>query len=182
MSKLATSILFCALIALYGQTSDIAEYCQALAGELAACKQYLTECEAQRKDFSMRSEDRERAFSTENAKLQAEIERLQKQKQSLLEEKAKLSAEKQQLHENRKACLQSLTPADQALEAKRQQLPQSLAEALLPPLSSDNPAARVRRFQESIDSIHDFTRQPPKPISAILTGQMAFNANSKSSN
>jgi hypothetical protein len=170
MSKLATSILFCALIALYGQTSDIAEYCQALAGELAACKQYLAECEAQRKDFSMRCEDRERAFSTENAKLKAEIERLQKQKQSLLEEKAKLSAEKQRLHENRQACLQSLTPAEQSLEAKRQQLPQSLAEAMLPPLSSDNPAARFSRFQESINSIRDFTKQPVKPISTVLTG------------
>ena len=51
----------------------------------------------------MRSEDRERAFLTENAKLKAEIERLQKQKQSLLEEKAKLSAEKQRLYENRQA-------------------------------------------------------------------------------
>ena len=157
MSKLATSILFCALIALYGQTSDIAEYCQALAGELAACKQYLAECEAQRKDFSMRSEDRERAFLTENAKLKAEIERLQKQKQSLLEEKAKLSAEKQRIYENRQAYLQSLTPAEQSLEAKRQRLLQPLAEAMLPPLSSDNPASRFRRFQESIDGIRDFT-------------------------
>ena len=118
----------------------------------------------------MRSKDRERAFSTENAKLKAEIERLQKQKQSLLEEKAKLSAEKQRLYENRQACLQSLKPAEQSLEAKRQQLPQSLAEAMLPPLSSDNPTARFRRFQESIDSIQDLTKQPPKPISAVLTG------------
>ena len=170
MSKLATSILFCALVASNGQTSDIAEYCQALAGELAACKQYLAECEAQRKDFAMRSEDRERAITDENAKLKAEIERLQKQKLSLLEEKAKLSTEKQRLYENRQACLQSLTPAEQALESKRQQLPQALAETMLPPLDNDNPAARLHRFLESIDGIRDFDQQLQKPVPTILTG------------
>ena len=123
MSKFSIIILLCALVASYGQTSDIAEYCQALAGELAACKQYLAECEAQRKDFAMRSEDRERAIAAENAKLKAEIERLRKQKHLLSEEKQKLAAEQQQLHECREACLKTLLPAEQALEAKRQQLP-----------------------------------------------------------
>ena len=170
MSKFSIIILLCALVASYGQTSDIAEYCQALAGELAACKQYLSECEAQRKDFAMRSEDRERAIADENAKLKAEIERLRKQKQVLIAEKQKLSAEQQQFHESREACLKTLLPAEQALEAKRQQLPQALAETMLPPLDNDNPAARLRRFLESIDSIRDFDQQLQKPVPTILTG------------
>ena len=170
MSKFSIIILLCALVASYGQTSDIAEYCQALAGELAACKQYLAECEAQRKDFAMRSEDRERAIAAENAKLKAEIERLRKQKQLLIEEKQKLAAEQQQFHESREACLKSLSPAEQALESKRQQLPQSLAETMLPPLDNDNPAARLRRFLESIDGIREFDQQLQKPVPTILTG------------
>ena len=170
MSKPIIIILLCALFASHGQTSDIVEYCQALAGELAACKQYLVECEAQRKDFAMRSEDRERAIAAENAKLKAEIERLQKQKQSLLAEKTKLSEEQQQLHESREACLKTISPAEQELEAKRQQLPQSLAETMLPPLANDNPAARLRRFQESIDGIREFDQQLQKPVPTILTG------------
>ena len=170
MSKFSIIILLCALVASYGQTSDIAEYCQALAGELAACKQYLAECEAQRKDFAMRSEDRERAIAAENAKLKAEIERLRKQKHLLIEEKQKLAAEQQQFHEKREACLKTLSPAEQALEAKRQQLPQSLAETMLPPLDNDNPAARLRRFLESIDGIRDFDQQLQKPVPTILTG------------
>ena len=170
MSKFSIIILLCALVASYGQTSDIAEYCQALAGELAACKQYLAECEAQRKDFAMRSEDRERAIAAENAKLKAEIERLRKQKHLLSEEKQKLAAEQQQLHECREACLKTLSPAEQALEAKRQQLPQALAETMLPPLDNDNPAARLRRFLESIDGIREFDQQLQKPVPTILTG------------
>ena len=170
MSKFSIIILLCALVASNGQTSDIAEYCQALAGELTACKQYLAECEAQRKDFAMRSEDRERAIAIENAKLKAEIERLQKQKQSLLAEKTKLSEEQQQFHESREACLKALLPAEQTLESKRQQLPQALAETMLPPLDNDNPAARLRRFLESIDGIRDFDQQLQKPVPTILTG------------
>ncbi len=170
MSKFSIIIILCALVASYGQTSDIAEYCQALAGELAACKQYLAECEAQRKDFAMRSEDRERAIAAENAKLKAEIERLLKQKQLLIEEKQKLAAEQQQFHEKREACLKSLSPAEQALESKRQQLPQALAETMLPPLDNDNPAARLRRFLESIDGIRAFDQQLQKPVPTILTG------------
>ena len=170
MSKFSIIILLCALVASYGQTSDIAEYCQALAGELAACKQYLAECEAQRKDFAMRSEDRERAIAAENAKLKAEIERLQKQKQLLIEEKQKLETEQQQFHESREVCLKALLPAEQALEAKRQQLPQALAETMLPPLDNDNPAARLRRFLESIDGIREFDQQLQKPVPTILTG------------
>ena len=170
MSKFSIIILLCALVASYGQTSDIAEYCQALAGELAACKQYLAECEAQRKDFAMRSEDRERAIAAENAKLKAEIERLRKQKQLLIEEKQKLAAEQQQFHESREACLKSLSPAEQALESKRQQLPQALAETMLPPLDNDNPTARLRRFLESIDGIREFDQQLQKPVPTILTG------------
>ena len=170
MSKFSIIILLCALVASNGQTSDIAEYCQALAGELAACKQYLAECEAQRKDFAMRSEDRERAIAAENAKLKAEIERLRKQKQLLIGEKQKLAAEQQQLHENREACLKTLSPAEQELEAKRQQLPQALAETMLPPLDNDNPAAKLCRFLESIDGIREFDQQLQKPEPSILTG------------
>ena len=170
MSKPSIIILLCALVASYGQTSDIAEYCQALAGELAACKQYLIECEAQRKDFAMRSEDRERAIADENTKLKAEIERLQKQKQLLIEEKQKLATEQQQFHESREACLKALSPAEQALESKRQQLPQKLAETMLPPLDNDNPSARLHRFLESIDSIREFDQQLQKPVPTILTG------------
>ena len=170
MSKFSIIILLCALVASYGQTSDIAEYCQALAGELAACKQYLAECEAQRKDFAMRSEDRERAIAAENAKLKAEIERLRKQKHLLIEEKQKLAAEQQQFQESREACLKSLSPAEQELESKRQQFPQAWAETMLPPLDNDNPAARLRRFLESIDGIREFDQQLQKPVPTILTG------------
>ncbi|MBR4902412.1 MAG: DUF3450 family protein [Victivallales bacterium] len=170
MSKLATSILFCALVALYGQTSDVAEYCQALTGELAACKNHLAECEALRKDFTLRSEDRERAIATENAKLKAEIQRLLKKKQALAEEKQKLEAEQQRLQQNHQACLTPLSVAEQALEAKRNQLPKPLQETMLPPLQGDNLSSRLRRFLESIDSIRNFDQQLQKPVPTILTG------------
>ena len=170
MSKLATSILLCALVALYGQTSDVAEYCQALTGELAACKNHLAECEAHRKDFTIRSEDRERAIAVENAKLKIEIQRLLKQKQSLIEEKQKLEAEQLRLQQNHQACLTPLSVAEQALEAKRNQLPKPLQETMLPPLQGDNLSSRLRRFLESIDSIRNFDQQLQKPVPTILTG------------
>ena len=170
MSKFSIIILLCALVASYGQTSDIAEYCQALAGELAACKQYLAECEAQRKDFAMRSEDRERAIAVENAKLKAEIQRLLKQKQLLIEKKQKQEAEQQRLLQNHQACLTPLSLAEQVLEAKRNQLPKPLQETMLPPLQGDNLSSRLRRFLESIDSIRDFDQQLQKPVPTILTG------------
>jgi hypothetical protein len=170
MFKPAISILFCALVALHGQTSDIAEYCQALTGELAACKQYLAECEAQRKDFSMRSEDRERAIAVENSKLKSEIQRLLKQKQSLIEEKQKLEAEQQRIQLNLQACQIPLSVAEQALEAKRALLPESLKETMLPPLQGDNLSSRLRRFLESFDSIRNFDQQLQEPVPTILTG------------
>ncbi|MBO7621595.1 MAG: DUF3450 family protein [Victivallales bacterium] len=170
MSKFSIIILLCALVASYGQTSDIAEYCQALTGELAACKQYLAECEAQRKDFAMRSEDRERAIAVENAKLKAEVQRLLKQKQLLIEKKQKLEAEQQRLQQNHQDCLTPLIVAEQALEAKRNQLPAPLQETMLPPLQGDNLSSRLRRFLESIDSIRDFDQQLQKPVPTILTG------------
>ena len=170
MSKLATSILFCALVALYGQTSDIAEYCKALTGELAACKKYLAECEVQRKDFSMRSADRERAIAVDNAKLKSEIQRLLKQKQLLIEEKQKLEEEQQQLQQNHQSCLPPLSVAEQALETKRVLLPKPLKETILPPLQDDNLSSRLRRFLESIDSILKFDQQLQKPEPTILTG------------
>ena len=170
MSKRFISIIFCAFIASFGQSTDIAEYCQALTGELAACKNHLAECEAQRKDFAMRSEDRERAVAAENAKLKSEIQRLLKQKQLLIEEKQKLEAEQQRLQQKHQACLSPLSIAEQALEAKRPLLPEPLQETMLPPLQGDNLSSRLHRLLESIDSIHDFDQQLQKPIPTILTG------------
>lgn len=170
MPKLAIFILFCALVASYGQQSEIADYCQALAGELAACKNHLAECEAQRKDFSMRCQDRERELTAENAKLKAEVQRLLKQRQSLLEEKEKLEAENRSLQQTKQACLNPLAVAEQSLESKRNQLPASLRETMLPPLESGSPYARLRRYLDSLESIRDFTRQPPKPLPMTLTG------------
>ena len=170
MPKGFTAIIFCAFITSFGQSTDIAEYCQALTGELAACKNYLAECEAQRKDFSMRSADRERAIAVENAKLKSEIQRLLKQKQLLIEEKQKLEAEQQRLQQNHQACLTPLSIAEQALEAKRILLPKTLKETMLPPLQGDNLSSRLRRFLESIDSIRKFDQQLQKPVPTILTG------------
>ena len=170
MSKGFIAIIFCAFIASFGQSTDIAEYCQALTGELAACKNHLAECEALRKDFTLRSEDRERAIATENAKLKAEIQRLLKKKQALAEEKQKLEAEQQRLQQNHQACQLSLSIAEQTLEAKRIQLPKPLQETMLPPLQGDNLSSRLRRFLESIDSIRDFDQQLQKPVPTILTG------------
>ncbi|MBP5671815.1 MAG: DUF3450 family protein [Victivallales bacterium] len=170
MSKSIIITIFSILIASYGQTSDIAEYCQALAGELAACKNHLAECEMQRKDFSMRCQDRERELAAENAKLKSEIQRLLKQKQSLIEEKQKLEAEQQQLQQDHQACQLPLNIAEQALETKRVLLPKPLQETMLPPLQGDNLSSRLRRFLESIDSIRDFDQQLQKPVQTILTG------------
>ena len=170
MPKGFTAIIFCAFIASFGQSTDVAEYCQALTGELAACKNHLAECEAQRKDFAMRCEDRERAIAVENAKLKSEIQRLLKQKQLLIEEKQKLAAEQQRLQQNHQACLTPLSVAEQALETKRNQLPIPLQETMLPPLQGDNLSSRLRRFLESIDSIRDFDQQLQKPVPNLLTG------------
>ena len=170
MSKRFISIIFCYVLASFGQSTDVAEYCQALTGELAACKNHLAECEAQRKDFAMRCEDRERAIAVENAKLKSEIQRLLKQKQLLIEEKQKLAAEQQRLQQNHQACLTPLNIAEQALEAKRNQLPEPLQETMLPPLQGDNLSSRLRRFLESIDSIRDFDQQLQKPVPNLLTG------------
>ena len=170
MSKGFIAIIFCAFVASFGQSTDVAEYCQALTGELAACKNHLAECEAQRKDFTIRSEDRERAITVENAKLKSEIQRLLKQKQSLIEEKQKLAEEQQRLQQNHQACLTPLNVAEQALEAKRNQLPDPLQETMLPPLQGDNLSSRLRRFLESIDSIRDFDQQLQKPVPTIFTG------------
>ena len=170
MSKRFISIIFCYVLASFGQSTDVAEYCQALTGELAACKNHLAECEAQRKDFTIRSEDRERAIAVENAKLKSEIQRLLKQKQLLIEEKQKLAAEQQRLQQNHQACLTPLSVAEQALETKRNQLPIPLQETMLPPLQGDNLSSRLRRFLESIDSIRDFDQQLQKPVPTILTG------------
>ena len=169
MPKGFTAIIFCAFLASFGQSTDVAEYCQALTGELAACKNHLAECEAQRKDFTMRSQDRERAIAAENAKLKSEIQRLLKQKQSLIEEKQKLAAEQQRLQQNHQAYLAPLSVAEQALEAKRNQLPIPLQETMLPPLQGDNLSSRLRRFLESIDSIREFDQQLQKPVPTILT-------------
>ena len=178
MPKRFISIIFCCILASFGQSTDITEYCQALTGELAACKNHLAECEAQRKDFTIRSEDRERAIAVENAKLKSEIQRLLKQKQSLIEEKQKLAAEQQRLQQNHQACLTPLNVAEQALEAKRNQLPIPLQETMLPPLQGDNLSSRLRRFLESIDGIRDFDQQLQKPVPTILTdpdgGQREF--------
>jgi len=170
MSKRFISFIFCVFIASFGQSTDITEYCQALTGELAACKNHLVECEAQRKDFIMRSQDCERAIAEENAKLKSEIQRLLKQKQSLIEEKQKLEAEQQRLQQNHQACLSPLSIAEQALEAKRNQLPVPLQETMLPPLQGDNLSSRLRRLLESIDSIRDFDQQLQKPVPTVLTG------------
>jgi hypothetical protein len=170
MSKGFIAIIFCAFVASLGQSTDIAEYCQALTGELAACKNHLAECEAQRKDFAIRSEDRERAIAVENAKLKSEIQRLLKQKQLLIEKKQKLEAEQQRLQQNHQDCLTPLSVAEQALEAKRNQLPAPLQETMLPPLQGDNLSSRLRRFLESIDSIRDFDQQLQKPVPTLLTG------------
>ena len=118
----------------------------------------------------MRSEDRERAITAENAKLKSEIQRLLKQKQSLLEEKQKLEVEQQRLQQNHQACLAPLSIAEQALEAKRNQLPKPLQEMMLPPLQGDNLSSRLRRLLESIDGIRDFDQQLQKPVPTILTG------------
>ncbi|MBR4372163.1 MAG: DUF3450 family protein [Victivallales bacterium] len=170
MSKRFISIIFCAFIASFGQSTDIAEYCQALTGELAACKNHLAECEAQRKDFIMRGEDRELAIAAENAKLKSEIQRLLKQKQSLIEEKQKLATEQQRLQQNHQACQSPLSIAEQALEAKRPLLPEPLQETMLPPLQGDNLSSRLHRLLESINTISNFDQQLQKPVPTILTG------------
>ncbi|MBP5640832.1 MAG: hypothetical protein J6X55_15225 [Victivallales bacterium] len=171
MNKHLPFFIFLSLLSLAESSpKEIADYCHALSGELEACKKYLIECETQQKDFILRSQDREKAVEKDNARLKSEIEKLLKEKQLLLAAKGSLAAEHQSLAQTHAECERPIEQAEQTLEFQKALLPNSLAETLLPPLKSDDHAARLRRFLDSLEAIREFNRQAPPPVSHVIKG------------
>ena len=146
------------------QQANLSEYAFALTGELAACKKYQAECEAQQRTFAMHVQEREREAQREIQRLKSEIQRLKKQKQDLLKRKQSLEAESNIRKQEINALLPILTAAEQNLEKQKGFLPDDLRETLLPPLKGEDIAARTSRYIDTVAAIEDFAENMQKPF------------------
>ena len=161
--KLLLAFLLIATMA-GAQQANLSEYAFALTGELAACRKYLAECEAQQRTFAMRVQEREREAQKEIQRLKSEIQRLQKQKQALLKRKQSLEAESNTRKQEIDAVLPSLAAAEQNLEKQKAFLPDDLRETLLPPLNGEDIAARTSRYVDTVAAIENFAENTQKPL------------------